>query len=402
MAKVSIIIPTYNVEQYLRECLESVINQTLQDIEIVCVDDGSKDTSGQILDEYAAKDSRIKVIHKENGGYGKAMNVGLDNATGEYIGIVEPDDYVELDMYNSLYNIAKEYDLDLIKSDFNRFVDKNGERIFTYNKLDKSDNYYNRVLNAKADFTPFYFIMNTWCGIYKRSFLEKYHIRHNETPGASFQDNGFWFQTFCRADRMYFMDIPYYLNRRDNPNSSVKSKEKVFCMKEEYDYIKSILEAEPELKKSLIGVYSYKRFQNYMFTYDRVDISFKKLFLKTFQKDFAEAYKNGEIDESIFNEKELKVLHTIVKKPMTFYRKSLHKLSFFEIIFSLKNQGTHKVLTICGMKFKFKNKKKIEQEKWNRLENSLRQIRTELKIVNTNYKILLTEIQKDFDNQKNK
>ena len=107
MPKVSIVIPTYNVEQYLKECLDSVINQTLKDIEIICVDDGSTDNSGKILDEYAAKDSRIKVIHKENGGYGKAMNVGIDNATGEYIGIVEPDDYIEFDMYETLYINAK-------------------------------------------------------------------------------------------------------------------------------------------------------------------------------------------------------------------------------------------------------------------------------------------------------
>jgi glycosyltransferase involved in cell wall biosynthesis len=156
MAKVSIIIPTYNVEQYLKECMDSVVNQTLKDIEIICVDDGSTDSSGKILDEYAQKDSRIKVIHKENGGYGKAMNLGIDNATGEYIGIVEPDDYVELDMYKSLYNAAKEHDVDLVKADFNRFVDKKSRRVFFYRKLDKSGNYYNRVINAKVDFDRLY------------------------------------------------------------------------------------------------------------------------------------------------------------------------------------------------------------------------------------------------------
>ena len=101
MPKVSIIVPTYNVEQYLREAMDSIINQTLKDIEIICIDDGSTDNSGKILDEYASKDSRVKVIHKKNGGYGKAMNVGLDNATGEYVGIVEPDDYIEPDMYEN-------------------------------------------------------------------------------------------------------------------------------------------------------------------------------------------------------------------------------------------------------------------------------------------------------------
>ena len=95
MPKVSVIIPVYNVEKYLRQCLDSVINQTLKDIEIICVDDGSTDNCPNILDEYAAKDARIKIIHKKNEGYGKAMNVGISHASGEYIGIVEPDDYID-------------------------------------------------------------------------------------------------------------------------------------------------------------------------------------------------------------------------------------------------------------------------------------------------------------------
>ena len=115
--KVSIIVPTYNVEKYLAECMETIIAQTLKDIEIICVDDGSTDNSGTILDSYAAKDNRIKVIHKENGGYGKAMNVGLDNASGEYIGIVEPDDKIELNMYETLYLAAEKNNVDFVKGD---------------------------------------------------------------------------------------------------------------------------------------------------------------------------------------------------------------------------------------------------------------------------------------------
>lgn len=92
MAKVSILMPACNVEKFLKECMDSVVNQTLKDIEIICIDDGSRDSTGNILDEYAQKDNRIKVIHKANSGYGHSMNVGLQNATGEYIGIIETDD----------------------------------------------------------------------------------------------------------------------------------------------------------------------------------------------------------------------------------------------------------------------------------------------------------------------
>ena len=114
MPKVSIIVPTYNVEMYLDQCMESLQRQTLKDIEIICVNDGSKDHSLEIMQRYAADDPRIVIIDKENGGYGKAMNVGLDRATGEYIGILEPDDYVPLNMYEDLYQAAKERDLDFV------------------------------------------------------------------------------------------------------------------------------------------------------------------------------------------------------------------------------------------------------------------------------------------------
>ena len=101
MIKVSILMPACNVEKFLRECMDSVVGQTLKDIEIICIDDGSKDSTGDILDDYAEQDERVKVIHKPNSGYGHSMNVGLQHATGEYIGIIETDDFADLDMFES-------------------------------------------------------------------------------------------------------------------------------------------------------------------------------------------------------------------------------------------------------------------------------------------------------------
>ena len=149
MPKVSIIIPTYNVENYLRECMESVTRQTLKDIEIICINDGSTDGSLQILKEYANKDSRIVLVDKKNEGYGVGMNIGLDKATGEYIGIVEPDDFVPLNMYEDLYNAAKENDLDFVKADFYRFTrdSENGNMELIYNHLDATGENYNQVIN---------------------------------------------------------------------------------------------------------------------------------------------------------------------------------------------------------------------------------------------------------------
>src|SRR5574344_698890 len=118
MAKVSIIIPIYDVEKYLRECLDSVISQTLTDIEIICVNDGSPDNCKAIIEEYAQKDKRIIVINKKNGGEGQACNIGLDIAKSEYIAILEPDDYIAPEMYEDLYEKAIKNNSDIVKSCF--------------------------------------------------------------------------------------------------------------------------------------------------------------------------------------------------------------------------------------------------------------------------------------------
>ena len=104
---VSLLIPIYNVERYLPECLDSAVGQTLMDIEVICINDGSTDSSPEIISRYAAKDDRIKVIDKPNSGYGCSMNLGLQEATGEYVGILESDDFFEPDALESLYRAAK-------------------------------------------------------------------------------------------------------------------------------------------------------------------------------------------------------------------------------------------------------------------------------------------------------
>lgn len=125
MPKVSVIIPIYNVEKYLDQCVHSAINQTLQDIEIILVDDESPDACPVMCDDYAKKDSRIKVVHKKNGGLGFARNSGIDIATGEYVTFLDSDDFVDLNTYEHLYNIAKANSLDAIYYKFKRFTNEN-------------------------------------------------------------------------------------------------------------------------------------------------------------------------------------------------------------------------------------------------------------------------------------
>ena len=314
MPKVSVVVPTYNVEKYLAECMDSLLGQTLQDMEFVCVNDGSTDSSLEILKQYAAKDDRVKILDGPNGGYGKAMNRGLDACTGEYVGILEPDDYVKEDMYEKLYRTAKEKNLDIIKADFYRFVTgEDGKREFRYNRLTSVDSLYGRVIDPKDELDMFKALMNTWSGIYRRSFLEEHHIRHNETPGASFQDNGFWFQTFCFAKRIYFVDRPYYRNRRDNPNSSVHSREKVFCMNDEYAFILDFLNAHPEFKKRYMGIYNFKRYHNYIAALYRVGEEYRDMYMERFQKEFLEADKNDELEAEVSTPEEWELVKILLR-----------------------------------------------------------------------------------------
>lgn len=115
---VSIIVPIYNTEKYLRRCMDSLIHQTLQDIEIIMVDDGSKEPCASFCEELAKEDIRIKLIHKQNAGLGMARNTGIEQATGEYIGFVDSDDYIDLTMYEKLYRAAKDHEADLVISGF--------------------------------------------------------------------------------------------------------------------------------------------------------------------------------------------------------------------------------------------------------------------------------------------
>lgn len=324
-ALVSVIIPVYNVEEYLDEAMESVTRQTLSDIEIICINDGSTDGSPEILRRYAARDERITIVDKENGGYGIGMNIGLEMARGEYIGILEPDDYLPLNMFEDLYQIAKKNDLDFVKADFYRFTTdkKTGNVCMEYNHLDKSRENYGVVINPTEKPFVTRFIMNTWSGIYKRDFIEEHHIRHNTTPGASFQDNGFFWQTMIYAKRVMFIDKPYYRNRRDNPNSSVNSRQKVYALNIEYDHIYDIF-MRPEnaqLWECFKFYFTLKRFHNNAFTLTRIADEYKEEFTAWYGKEMKRAKNRGEVDTSLFTPREEKKFNLLVEKPEEYYKK---------------------------------------------------------------------------------
>lgn len=242
MPKLSVILPSLNVAAYIRECIESVINQTLSDIEILCIDAGSTDGTYEILQEYAARDRRIRLIRSEKKSYGHQMNLGMDEARGEYIGIVETDDSVEPDMYEALYQCAREYDLDYVKAGFYTMVTPDGKETYL---LEHPLGDTGRVISSRyfieKDLSPDVYI---WNGIYKRSFLHESDICLNESPGAAFQDCGFRYLVDMKVRRGMFLDRLFYHYRRDNAAASTYNSRFVEFNLAECRYIRRWMEKD--------------------------------------------------------------------------------------------------------------------------------------------------------------
>lgn len=322
--KISVVVPIFNVEDYIGPCLDSILNQTFKEFEVICVNDGSTDSSLDILKEYANKDNRIKIINKDNAGYGHTMNIGMDMASGEYFVIVESDDFILPTMFETLYSVAKENDLDFVKSDFYRFYGEDNTNIIKdYQKLDPTGEYYNKIFSTRENHDTYKLLMNTWTGLYNIDFLRKNNIRHSETPGASYQDNGFWFKTFFFGEKVMFVPEPFYMYRRDNPNSSVRNKTKIYAMDTEYDLINDFLVDNGE-RKRFLDAFVYAKYHNFHFTMDRIGLEFKKEFLLSTSEYFNELKENNELDISLLDEDDVNILNWIIEKPNEYYEYMYH------------------------------------------------------------------------------
>lgn len=319
MCKVSVIMPSLNVAKYVDAAIASVRRQTLEDIEIICVDAGSTDGTLEIIRSHMEQDNRIRLIISDRKSYGYQMNLGLDMAKGEYIGIVETDDYVPAQMYAELCAVADREKAEIVKADFYRFVDAGEQIERKYNRLDPTDACYGRVIDPAKEQRVFRCIMNTWSGVYLRSFLEKHGIRHNETPGASYQDNGFWFRTFCCARRIYLVSKPYYRNRRDNAASSVKHPGKVYCMSEEWADIEAWLRADKARFETFAGVYALRKYHSLLFTYDRIAPEFRAEFIRHISAQMHALVDSGTCERRLFNRYEWTRLQQILRNPMAFH-----------------------------------------------------------------------------------
>lgn len=215
MVKVSVIIPVFNNEQYLKECLDSICNQTLSDIEIICVNDGSEDNSLQIIEEYKQKDNRIILINQDNMGQSSARNNGLKIATGEYIGFVDSDDYIDKDFYEKLYNSAALNNLDMAVAGIVRF-----KGIRRRCMLNFDDNILEYNFNKKMKICRIPRQCYTVNKIYKRETLLENNLFFKE--GMYYEDIGFTIRALYFLNGLITVPGTYY-NYRKNYNSIVKT-----------------------------------------------------------------------------------------------------------------------------------------------------------------------------------
>ncbi len=278
--KVSIIMPSLNVKPFIEECIESVLAQTLYDIEVICVDAGSTDGTLEVLRGCEKKDERIKVIVSDKKSYGYQVNIGIDAARGEYIGIVETDDYIKQDMYQDLYSVAKETGVDYVKAGYVGFVHKCGERLYRDDVKGEIDIEYGKVINlSKERATGMKTLNSIWAAIYSREFLLRKNVRVNETPGASYQDTSFSMLVALLADSAVFLDDNYYCYRMDNAGSSVKSDGKINCIIDEYTYLVAELERNSAYTEEVKKLVLTNKLYSYRWNYMRLsDLSAEKFF----------------------------------------------------------------------------------------------------------------------------
>ncbi|GHT50673.1 hypothetical protein AGMMS49990_03490 [Endomicrobiia bacterium] len=294
--KVSIIVPVYNVDKYLRKCLDSIVGQTLKDREIIIINDGSTDSSLEIIKEYEAKDTSIKIIDKQNEGYGKTVNKGLDIARGEYIGIVESDDWVEPNMFEKLYNTAKLYNVDIVKSAHYEYNSKNQRMVLSsipWRNL-------NKVITPIEESSIFHCGIQVWSYIYRKTFLNRNEIRFLETAGASYQDISFNFKVLSLAKSAYFLKDAFVHYRSDSVSSSINSKDKVFCVCDEFKEISNFLDERPAIKSKIKTICNRYKFGSYRWNYYRLNGKNRDLFAKRMKSEFKRDIENGNFDKSLY------------------------------------------------------------------------------------------------------
>lgn len=242
--KISVIVPIYNVEKYVEQCIDSILEQTYKNLEIILIDDGSTDLSSSICDEYAKRDDRIVLIHKENGGAASAKNVGLRIATGEYVSFVDGDDYLEPDAYEYMVSKLIDEEADIVHCNHRDVYKENqNDRIIITNETNVGSKEY------LVDFTKKWINSLLWDKLYRRKIFNNIYFEE----GHKIDDEFFTYQGVMNATKIVSTPkvVYNYRKRKSSVMLSVESQEEIFI--DRLDYLnkrrKKVVEKFPELKR---------------------------------------------------------------------------------------------------------------------------------------------------------
>ena len=309
--EVSVIMYVKNGMPYFKRALESVAAQTLQNIEILVIDGGSTDGTIEYTKQCRDTDSRIRLLFSEKGSVGAQFNLGVGEAAGEYIGIVESDDYILPEMYEKELACAKKYRCDVLRADNMVFFGDGDKEVCLRTKVSNKEGDYNRLICASREPENVLIGGSFWTGLYRRTFLTEQDIRMNESPGAAYQDFGFLFLTGDLAERILFMPEAFYCYRKDNPNSSCNRPDRLEMPIAEYDFL------ENELKKR--GLWKqYKehfllwKIRNERWFYFNLEESMKESYIKLLYQDL-ETLKGGDFTFALLHNKETELLYEASK-----------------------------------------------------------------------------------------
>ncbi len=330
--KVSVLVPVYNTARYLVQCLNSLIAQTLTAIEIICINDGSTDASLAILQQFQQRDPRIIIINKPNSGYGDSMNQGLQRAQGEYIAILESDDFARPEMLATLYGLAianatATQGVDLVRADFFYYTEKTGATTQTGVRpaiIRKAGRIYNRGQRRPFTAAQYPAILRLppaiWSGLYRREFLIEQQIGFLPTPGASYQDTSFAFKTLALAQSIIFTSAALLYYRTDNPHSSVKAADKIWVICKEHQEIDRFLRSHPELSSFAQYSHIINQYKGYLWSAWRIDAAYRDAFIVYFAQVFRQLQAEGKLPLRFYLQAGWRQLHWLLHNPIRFRR----------------------------------------------------------------------------------
>ena len=317
--KVTLVLPSLNVKSYIKECLESVINQSLKEIEILCIDGGSNDGTRQIIESYAKKDNRIRLIDADKRSYGYQVNLGIKMAKGEYIGIVETDDFVLPTMYKELYEYAKRTDADVVKAPYIEYRNDSNQQLCYYGETLNERLPYGKTFDAKEYGEILAYHSSIWAGLYRKSYVIDNDIFFVEADGAGYVDAGFRIDTCINTDKIAWYPKAAYCYRTSSEDSSTNR----FMISVMLKRWKEIHEKFSLIENDYDRYYSpytiFDEYMNTLFMMDKTEISDEdlRILIDNFSKT-----KNGSILSSpVLSEHIKNKIISFKTDPYTYYKK---------------------------------------------------------------------------------